>query len=180
MRISVLASLSFCPSGRGAPFEMFFKRSRSIFTSANSRLRRPSSASISVSGFWLCPTFSSLPSFAARTQFANVFIEIDSRRAASDTPTPSVMAALLPLHEIPSCTRLWGFGSSMPPFLKSTECWRPLFSADLKRLVGCFECIHCNEVVDKNPSGPRRLLSRRVPAQEQRHDDKRPTSEKGG
>jgi hypothetical protein len=72
---------------------MFFNRSNSIFTSANSRLNRPNSASSSVSGFWLHPTLSSLLSFAARTQFANVFIEMDSRRAASDTPTPSVIAS---------------------------------------------------------------------------------------
>src|ERR1700722_16655382 len=35
-----------------------------------------------------------MPAFAARTQFAKVFIEIDSRRVASDTPTPSVIAGL--------------------------------------------------------------------------------------
>jgi hypothetical protein len=46
-----------------------------------------------LSWYSLRPTRSSLPAFAARTQFANVFIDIDSRRAASDTPTPSVIAS---------------------------------------------------------------------------------------
>ena len=52
----------------------FFRRSRSIFTSASSRLSCASSASTSVSGFWCRPTSFSLPAFAARTQFANVLI----------------------------------------------------------------------------------------------------------
>ncbi|MGV7247240.1 type IV toxin-antitoxin system AbiEi family antitoxin domain-containing protein, partial [Caballeronia sp. M23-90] len=30
----------------------------------------------------------------------------------------------------------------MPPFLNSTECWRPLFSADLKRLFFFFADRH--------------------------------------
>jgi hypothetical protein len=35
----------------------------------------------------------SLPAFAPRTQFPKVFIDINSWRAASDTPTPSVIAS---------------------------------------------------------------------------------------
>jgi enoyl-[acyl-carrier-protein] reductase (NADH) len=58
-----------------------------------SRLTRPGSVSISVSGFRCGPTLLSLPVFAARTQFSSVFINIEGRRAASDMPTPSVIAS---------------------------------------------------------------------------------------
>ena len=70
----------------------FFNRSRSIFTCASSRCTRASSASSSVSGFWSLPTFCSLPALAERTQFASVLSGTESRRAASETPTPSVNA----------------------------------------------------------------------------------------
>ena len=54
---------------------------------ADSRLTRFSSISNSVRGFCCCPTLPSMTAFAAYTQFASDFIGIDSRRAASETPT---------------------------------------------------------------------------------------------
>jgi hypothetical protein len=61
----------------------FFNQSRSIRTSATSRLSRAFSASTSVTGWRLSPTVLSRPARARCTQFASVFADIPHRRAAS-------------------------------------------------------------------------------------------------
>lgn len=66
----------------------FFKMSRSIFTTANSRFTRVSSCSISVKGRCNLPTSPSLPALYALIQFTIVDFGNDNRFPTSDTDKP--------------------------------------------------------------------------------------------
>src|SRR5215831_6969038 len=65
----------------------FFRMSRSMRASASSRLSRDTSASRSVTGRRLSPSFASWPCRARNTQFASVLSDIASRLAASGIVT---------------------------------------------------------------------------------------------
>jgi len=68
---------------------LFFKKSRSIFSSATSRLSRATSLCSSLIGFPWLPTLARVPSLAALTQYVIGDFGIDNLRATSGAFHPS-------------------------------------------------------------------------------------------
>lgn len=66
----------------------FFKKSRSIFNSATSRLRRATFLCSSLIGFPWLPTFARVPSLVAHTQYVMVDFGINNLRATSGAFKP--------------------------------------------------------------------------------------------